>query len=277
MGHKVPPLANRLGYTKTWNSRWFSTRQNFGKFLSEDIKIRRHLTENLENAAVAQVEIERTGGKVRVIIHSGRPGIVIGRRGADIDRLRDGLHKILQKEVVIDIKEIKNPIANAQLIAENIGFQLKRQINFRRAMKRALQLSMDSGLQGIKIRCSGRLGGIEMSRVESYKAGKVPLSTFRADIEYGFAESATTYGRIGIKVWVYKGDALLDEKKEGESVKTQVAHARENVAARVPAPAPAAVEKPVVEQPVESDKPKPDAPTSESDKPEAGSTEKEQG
>lgn len=233
MGNKVPPLVNRLGYTKTWNSRWFSPRQTFGALLGEDIQIRRHLEKNLQNAAIAQVEIERTGDKVRVIIHSGRPGIVIGRKGADIDRLRDDLHKILKKEVVIDIKEVKNPSANAQLIAENVAFQLKRQINFRRAMKRSMQLSMDAGLLGVKIRCAGRLGGIEMSRVETYKVGKVPLSTFRADIEYGFAEAHTTYGRIGIKCWAYKGDSLLDDNSE-KSVQTQTAEVKDKIRVQAP-------------------------------------------
>jgi len=214
VGHKVPPLANRLGYTKDWASRWFSPRQTFGKLLTEDIRIRKHLQKQLQNAAVAHVEIERTGGKVRVIIHSGRPGIVIGRRGADIDRLRDDLHRLTDQEIVIDIKEVKDPVGNAQLIAENVAFQLQRQVNFRRAMKRAIQLAMDSGVQGVKIRCAGRLGGIEMSRKESYKEGKIPLSTFRANIDFGFAEAQTTYGRIGVKSWVYTGDSLLEQLKE---------------------------------------------------------------
>ena len=214
MGHKVPPLANRLGFTKNWNSRWYASKQAFGRLLEEDNKIRDYLKKALASAAVANVEIERTGGKVRLIIHSGRPGIVIGRRGADIDRLRDDLHKLTEREVVIDIKEVKDPAVSAQLVSENVAFQLQRQVAFRRVMKRAIQMGMNSGALGIKIRCAGRLGGSEMSRVESYKAGKIPLGTFRADIEYGFSESHTTYGRIGVKCWIYKGDSLLEEKQE---------------------------------------------------------------
>ncbi len=209
MGHKVPPLANRLGITETWASRWFARRQNFGLLLQEDEKIRRFLGEALTNAAVAKVEIERTANKIRVMIHSARPGVVIGRRGADIDRLRDELHAMTNREATIDIKEVRNPATVPQLIAENIAFQLERQVSFRRAMKRAMQLAMNSGALGIKVRCGGRLGGAEMSRVETYRDGKIPLGTFRADIGYGFAEAKTTYGRIGVKCWVYQGDTLL--------------------------------------------------------------------
>ncbi len=213
MGHKVSPLANRLGFTKTWNSRWFARRQEFGKLLNEDDKIRRYLQEHLANAAVNQVEIERTASRMRIIIHSARPGIVIGRRGADIDRLRDELHSLTDREMNIDIKEVKNPAVEAQLVSENVAFQLERQIAFRRAMKRALQLAMSSGALGIRIRCAGRLGGAEMSRVESYKVGKIPLGTFRANIDFGFSEAKTTYGRIGVKCWVYRGDALPAKRK----------------------------------------------------------------
>ena len=214
MGHKVPPLANRLGYTKTWNSRWFARRQNFGALLNEDERIRQHLRSGLGNAAVSRVEIERTASQVRVIIHSARPGIIIGRRGADIDRLREELHVINQREIAIDIKEVKNPATDAQLVSENIAFQLEKQISFRRAMKRAVQLSMNSGALGIKVRCAGRLGGAEMSRVESYREGKIPLGTFRAEIDFGFSEAKTTYGRIGVKCWIYKGDAILQESQQ---------------------------------------------------------------
>jgi len=213
VGHKVSPLANRLGFTKTWNSRWFARRQDFGKLLNEDDKIRRYLQEHLANAAVNQVEIERTASRMRIIIHSARPGIVIGRRGADIDRLRDELHSLTDREMNIDIKEVKNPAVEAQLVSENVAFQLERQIAFRRAMKRALQLAMSSGALGIRIRCAGRLGGAEMSRVESYKVGKIPLGTFRANIDFGFSEAKTTYGRIGVKCWVYRGDALPAKRK----------------------------------------------------------------
>jgi small subunit ribosomal protein S3 len=204
MGHKVTPLANRLGISKNWNSRWFAKRQTFGELLNEDDRIRRHLMKGLSNAAVARVEIERTASRVRVIIHSARPGIVIGRRGADIDRLRDELHAMTQREMVIDIKEVKNPAVEPRLVAENIAFQLERKIGFRRAMKRAIQLAMNSGARGIRVRCAGRLGGAEMSRVETYREGKLPLGTFRANIDFGFAEAKTTYGRIGVKCWVHQ-------------------------------------------------------------------------
>ena len=208
MGHKVPPLANRLGIIKNWNSRWFSKKQGFGQLLMEDEKIRTHIKKSLANAAIAKIEIERTPSKVRIIIHSARPGIIIGRRGADIDRLREDMHSIAKREMAIDIKEIKNPAIDPQLVAENVGFQLQRQVSFRRAMKRAVQMAMNSGARGIKVRCAGRLGGAEMSRVESYREGKIPLGTFRADIDYGFAESRTTYGIIGVKCWIYREDVL---------------------------------------------------------------------
>ncbi len=213
MGHKVPPLANRLGYTKMWISRWYSKRQNFGTLLLEDEKIRLHIKKSLNNAAISKIEIERTLSKVRVIIHTARPGIIIGRRGADIDRLREDLHRLTNRELVIDIREVKNPAIEPQLIAENIAFQLERQVTFRRAMKRAVQLAMNSGAKGVKVRCAGRLGGAEMSRVESYRDGKIPLGTFRADIEYGFAVARTTYGAIGVKSWIYKEEPLSKQEQ----------------------------------------------------------------
>ncbi len=209
MGHKVPPLANRLGFTKTWSSRWFARRQTFGVLLAEDDRIRQHLKKQLANAAVARADIERTATRIRVIIHTARPGIVIGRRGADIDRLRDELASLTHREVVVDIKEVRNPGIEPQLISENIAVQLERQVSFRRAMKRAVQMAMNSGALGVKVRCAGRLGGGEMSRVESYRDGKIPLGTFRADIDFGFFEAKTTYGRIGVKCWIYRGDSLL--------------------------------------------------------------------
>lgn len=214
MGHKVSPLANRLGFTRTWNSRWFATRKNFGTLIMEDEKIRGHLGKALSNAAISKVEIERTASRVRIIIHSARPGIVIGRRGADIDRLRDELRSVTNRELVIDIKEVKNPAVEPQLVAENIAFQLEKQIGFRRAMKRSIQLAMNSGARGIRIRCAGRLGGAEMSRVETYKDGSVPLGTFRADIDYGFFEAKTTYGRIGVKCWVHRAAESASAKQQ---------------------------------------------------------------
>lgn len=217
MGHKVSPIANRLGITRTWSSRWFSTRKGFGQLVNEDAKIRLMLTKSLASAAVARIDIERTASKVRVIIFSARPGLIIGRRGADIDRLRTELHGLTQREIVIDIKEIKNPAAEAQLVAANIAFQLEKQVSFRRAMKRSLQLAMTSGALGIKIRCAGRLGGAEMSRVETYKEGSIPLGTFRADIDYGFAEAKTTYGRIGVKCWVHKSEVVAKKQAVPET------------------------------------------------------------
>ena len=214
MGHKVSPLINRLGFTRTWNSRWFGTRKNFGPLLMEDEKIRAHLRKALSNAAVSKVEIERTASRVRIVIHSARPGIVIGRRGADIDRLRDELRSVTNRELVIDIKEVKNPAVEPQLVAENIALQLERQIGFRRAMKRSIQLAMNSGARGVRIRCAGRLGGAEMSRVETYKDGSVPLGTFRADIDYGFFEAKTTYGRIGVKCWVHRAQTAAQAKAQ---------------------------------------------------------------
>ena len=217
MGHKVPPLANRLGFTQTWSARWFAKRQNYGLFLLEDEKIRRYIRGALSNAAISRVEIERTASRIRVIIHSARPGIIIGRRGADIDRLRDELHTMTNREINIDIKEVKNPATDAQLVSENIAFQLERQVSFRRAMKRAVQLAMNSGALGIKVRSAGRLGGAEMSRVESYREGRIPLGTFRADIQFGFSEAKTTYGRIGVKCWMCKGDSLLPHEPQASS------------------------------------------------------------
>lgn len=205
MGHKVPPLANRLGLIRNWNSRWFARKESFGKLLYEDDRIRTYLRNALSGAAVSRIEIERTASKMRIVIFSARPGIIIGRRGADIDRLREDLHKMTDREMAIDIKEVKNPAIDPQLVSENIAFQLERQVSFRRAMKRAIQLAMNSGALGVRVRCAGRLGGAEMSRVETYKDGSVPLGTFRAEIDYGFTEAKTTYGRIGVKCWMHRG------------------------------------------------------------------------
>ena len=219
MGHKVPPLANRLGLIRNWNSRWFARKEAFGKLLYEDDRIRTRLREALAGAAVSRIEIERTASKMRVVIFSARPGIIIGRRGADIDRLREDLHKMTDRELAIDIKEVKNPAIDPQLVSENIAFQLERQVSFRRAMKRAIQLAMNSGALGIRVRCAGRLGGAEMSRVETYKDGSVPLGTFRAEIDYGFTEAKTTYGRIGVKCWVHRGpDAASSKPAEPSAV-----------------------------------------------------------
>ncbi|MCK4993613.1 MAG: 30S ribosomal protein S3 [Candidatus Omnitrophica bacterium] len=216
MGQKVHPLSFRLGYIKDWKSRWFAKRKEFPKNLLEDLKIRKFIKKNFSQANVSKVEIERATKRLRVIVFSGRPGVIIGRRGADIDRLRDELQNMTKKEIFVDIKEIQNPNIDAQLVAENVAFQLEKRVAFRRAMKKAISLSRNSGAGGIKIMCSGRLGGAEIARTEKYKDGKVPLHTLRANIDYGFAEALTTYGVIGIKCWIYTGDVILDKKNKAE-------------------------------------------------------------
>ncbi len=208
MGHKVPPLIQRIGFIKTWNSRWFANRKDYPKFIEEDFRIRKFIKAKFKQAAISNIIIERLAGKVKIRIRSARPGIIIGRHGADIERLREDLNSLLKSEVSIDIEEIKNPALEAQLVGENVALQIEKRIAFRRAVKRAIEQTMSAGAKGVKVICSGRLGGAEMSRKETYKQGKIPLATLRADIDYGFAESLTTYGLIGIKVWIYKGDIL---------------------------------------------------------------------
>jgi len=217
MGQKVHPLILRIGINKTWGSLWFANKRQFSEFLREDTEIRKFIKERFKQAAVSKIAIERLANQMRVKIYSARPGIIIGRHGADIERLRDDLKDLTKKDMLIDIGEVKNPLADAQLIAENIAFQLLKRIAFRRAMKRSLEQAMNSGVKGIRISCAGRLGGAEMSRREGYKLGKIPLQTLRADVDYGFAEAHTTYGTIGVKVWTYKGDTLLREKQKIES------------------------------------------------------------
>ncbi len=221
MGQKVHPLSFRLGYIKDWSSRWFAKNKDFSTLLLEDLKIRKFIKKTFSSASVSKVDIERASNRVRVIVYSARPGVIIGRRGADIDRLRDDLQGITKKEIYVDIKEIANPSIDAQLVAENVAFQLEKRIAFRRAMKKAIAQGMNSGAGGIKIMCSGRLGGAEIARTENYKAGKIPLHTLRADIDYGFAEARTTYGAIGVKCWIYKG-LVIEKKKETASEAEQV-------------------------------------------------------
>ncbi len=212
MGQKVHPISFRLGYIKTWSSIWYAGKKDFAKFLHEDIKVRKHVLKTFAQAAVSKVDIERASDKIRVNIHTARPGVIIGRKGADIDRLREELQKITgNKEIHINIREIKNPSIDAQLISENVALQLEKRIAFRRAMKKAMQQAMDSGAKGIKIQTKGRLGGGEIARAEGYHEGTVPLHTLRADIDFGFTESMTTYGKIGVKVLVYKGDIMKRE------------------------------------------------------------------
>ena len=213
MGQKVSPLALRLGYTKNWRSVWFAERKDYATHIQQDYKIRAFIRTKFEQAAISTISIERLAEQIKVRIHSARPGVIIGRRGADIDRLRAELKDITHKDldkIVIDIQEIKNPNLDAQLVAQGVAFQLVKRVAFRRAMKRAIEQSRMAGAKGIKIRCAGRLGGAEMARAEKYYEGKVPLQTLRADIDYGFAEARTTYGLLGIKVWIYKGDVIKD-------------------------------------------------------------------
>ena len=208
MGQKVSPTLLRIGFIKTWHSRWFAGHKDYPKFILQDFNIRKFIKKRFKQAAVSKIVIERLADKLRIRIFSARPGIIIGRHGADIERLREDLNSMVKQEIAIDIEEVKNPSQDAQLVAENIAFQMEKRVAFRRAVKRAMEQSMNTGVKGIRVCCAGRLNGAEMSRTETYKQGKVPLQTLRADIDYGFAESLTTYGLIGVKVWIYKGDIL---------------------------------------------------------------------
>jgi len=209
MGQKVNPYGFRLGVTTDWKSRWFADRKQYSDYLIEDWKIRNYLMTQMPHAAISRVEVERTRDKLRVDVHTARPGIVIGRRGAEADRLRGGLAKITGNiKVQLNIQEIKQPELDAALIAQGVADQLAGRVAFRRAMKRAVQNAQKAGALGIRVQCSGRLGGAEMSRTEWYREGRVPLHTLRADIDYGFREAKTTAGRIGVKVWLYKGDIV---------------------------------------------------------------------
>ena len=214
MGQKVNPHGLRVGVIKDWDSRWFAKKADFGDTLVEDYKLRKVLKKQLKATGVPKIEIERTASKVRIHIHCAKPGLVIGKGGAEIEKLRLQCEKLLQKDVAINIVEIKNPDLNAQLIAENIADQLERRISFRRAMQQCIGRSMKLGAKGIKPQVSGRLGGAEIARTEQYHDGTIPLQTLRADIDYGFAEAATTYGRIGVKVWLYKGEVLRQANKQ---------------------------------------------------------------
>ena len=212
MGQKVHPIGFRLGIHRNWDSRWFAGNEYSG-FVLEDYKIRTFLKKKLFQAAVARIEIERAASKVRIRIHTARPGIVIGKKGSEIEKLKKELEKMIHRDVIIDIQEIRKAEVEAQLVAENIAMQLVRRISFRRAMKKSVSSALRLGAQGIKIICSGRLGGAEMARREWYREGRVPLHTIRADIDYGFAEAFTTYGVIGIKVIIFKGEILPDKKE----------------------------------------------------------------
>jgi len=208
MGQKVNPHGLRVGVIKDWDSRWYARNEKVGDLIVEDYNIRKFLKKTLYGAGVPKIEIERDNAKVKIYIHCSRPGVVIGKGGAEIEKLRLQVEKMIGKPVALNIVEVKQPDINAQLVAENIAQQLEKRISFRRAMKNAMSRAMRLGVRGIKVACSGRLGGAEIARSESYHEGTIPLQTLRADIEYGFAEAATTYGRIGVKVWIYKGEVL---------------------------------------------------------------------
>lgn len=209
MGQKTHPIGFRLGVIKPWRSRWFAGK-DMPALLKEDELIRKYLHTRLGHAAIAQIDIERRPGKATVTVHTGRPGVVIGKRGAEVDKLRDELAQLTGKEAAINVEEIKRPETSAQLVADNITHQLVQRVSFRRAMKRAVQSAMRMGAQGIKVRASGRLGGAEIARTEGYHEGRVPLHTLRADIDYATSTAKTTYGTIGVKVWIFKGEVVED-------------------------------------------------------------------
>ena len=209
MGQKTNPIGFRLGIVKPWVSRWFAAK-DMPALLKEDELIRKYLLTRLGHAAIAEIHIERRPGKVTVTIHTGRPGVVIGKKGTEVDKLRDELAQLTGKEAAINVEEIKRPETSAQLVADNIAHQLEQRISFRRAMKRAMQSAMRMGAQGIKVRASGRLGGAEIARTEGYHEGRVPLHTLRADIDYATSTAKTTYGTIGVKVWIFKGEVVED-------------------------------------------------------------------
>jgi small subunit ribosomal protein S3 len=216
LGQKVHPISFRLGYIKTWDSRWYAGK-DYPQLLIEDLRIRDYLKKKLYHAGVAKIEIERVASKAKkakVTIHTARPGIIIGKKGAEVDNLKKELQKMTQKEIFISIQEVKRAELNAQLVAENVALQMERRVGFRRAMKKAVTSTMKLGAKGIKIHCAGRLGGAEMARVEWYREGRVPLHTLRADIDFGLAEAKTTYGIVGVKVWIFKGEIF--PTKEGE-------------------------------------------------------------
>jgi len=210
LGQKVHPIGFRLGVIKTWESKWYAE-GDFSSLLHEDLKLRNYLKKRLYHAGISKIEMERAANKAKINIFAARPGIIIGKKGSEVEALKKELAKLTDKEVFINIQEVRKPEIDAQLVAENVALQLERRVAFRRAMKKAVSMSLKFGAQGIKINCSGRLGGAEMSRTEWYREGRVPLHTLRADIDYGFAEAKTTYGIIGVKVLIFKGEILARE------------------------------------------------------------------
>ena len=213
MGQKVNPIGFRLGIVKTWESRWFAT-DKYAEYILEDHKIRKFVKERLFHAGISRIEIERSAKDVRLKIYTSRPGIVIGKKGAEIANLKKQIEKLVSREILIDINEVRKPELDAQLVAENIALQIVRRVAFRRAMKRGMQSAMRFGAKGIKVICSGRLGGAEMARTEQYREGRIPLHTLRADIDYGFTEAKTTYGLVGVKVFIFKGEVLKQDQKK---------------------------------------------------------------
>lgn len=212
MGQKTHPIGSRLGITKTWDSRWFA-RKDFADNLIEDVNIRQLIKKRLFHAGISKSEIERAAKKIKITVHTARPGIVIGKKGAEAEKLRKDIEAFTSKEISLDIKEVRKPEVDAQLVAENIALQIEKRVAFRRAMKKAVASAMRFGALGIKVASSGRLAGAEIARREWYREGRVPLHTLRADIDYGFSEAMTTYGKIGVKVWIYNGEILLDARK----------------------------------------------------------------
>jgi small subunit ribosomal protein S3 len=221
MGQKVNPNGLRLGINKDWQSRWFATK-DYAKFLNEDIKIRSVLDDQLANAGISKIEIERSAEEIKVDVHTSKPGVVIGKRGTNINDIRDMIQKEVSKNIQLNIIEVKKQEMIAKLVAEGIASQLEGRVSFRKAMKKAVSLALKTGAKGIRVQCSGRLGGAEMARTEWYREGRVPLHTLRADIDYGFAEANTTFGKIGVKVWIYLGDVLIDKKEIEEKKESNI-------------------------------------------------------
>ncbi|MGA1846802.1 30S ribosomal protein S3 [Deferribacter abyssi] len=222
MGQKVHPIGFRLGINKDWKSVWFYGKKEYREKLMEDLKIRRYIKKRLKQAGLSSITIERMGSKLRIILNTSRPGIVIGKKGSEIENLKKELKKLTSNDVTVVIREVKKPEIDAQLVAENVAMQIERRVAFRRAMKKAVLQAMKGGAQGIKIACSGRLAGAEMARTEWYIKGRVPLQTLRADIDFGFAEALTTYGIIGVKVWIFKGEIVENKEKLATGVDSDV-------------------------------------------------------
>jgi len=220
LGQKVSPNGLRIGINRDWESRWFASKKEYAQFIKEDISIRKLINDQIANSGISKIEIERTSDEVKVDVHTSKPGVVIGKRGANINDIKDMLQKEVGKNVQLNIIEVKKPELVSKLVAEGIASQLEGRVSFRKAMKKAVSLTLKAGAKGIRVQCSGRLGGAEMARTEWYREGRVPLHTLRAEIDYGFAEANTTFGKIGVKVWIYLGDILVDkgviEEKKAE-------------------------------------------------------------